>query len=76
MDWHLILACLIGFIFGIISHSIINRVKTIGIIIRDISDPDNPRFRFEFEMEPDECINGQSVCFKIIDDKLPSISQD
>ena len=76
MDWRLIIVCFIGYIFGLITHAAINRVKTVGIIRRDISDPDNPKFRFEFDMEPDECISGRSVRFKIIDDKLPSISQD
>ena len=75
-DWRMIIACLIGFIFGMIAHAIVNRVKTIGVIVRDISDPESPKFRFEFDMEPDECINGSTVRFKVVDGHLPSISQE
>ena len=74
-DWRMIIACLIGFIFGMIAHAIVNRVKTIGVIVRDISDPESPKFRFEFDMEPDECINGSTVRFKANSVQIPILLQ-
>ena len=74
--WKFMIAIFIGFIFGYILAYIVIYINTIGTIIRDISDPENPRFRLEFNEDPDECLKGSMVRFKIVDGHLPSVSQD